>query len=220
MKDPLSHITRKNGLDPFEIPSSLKKLSRRYKKRICSASCCQPVRSATKDVCSDFFRTKALALDTKSSSKERCTMQKRLEGQRLQRLPSEQILRTEITRIESAKSDKASACQKSAVAFRRACLTPEISGDTSRLPSSQELLTRYGKDIPVYQLERYEACRSKRNGLQDECIPPLLRAILKKEEQKRTLDKCSKKREQNVDQLDQNRMGESMNPIQFLLYVE
>ncbi|KYN13695.1 hypothetical protein ALC57_14096 [Trachymyrmex cornetzi] len=216
MKDPLSHITCKNGFDPFEIPSSLKKFSRRYKKQICSSSCYQPVRSATKDVCSDFFPTKVLALHAKSSPTERCTMQKRLDSQRLQRLPSKQILRSEVTQIEYAKSDKASACQKSAVAFRRACLTPEISGDTSHLPSSQELLTRYGKNIPIYQLERYEACRSKRNGLQDECIPPLLQAILKKEEQQRTLDKCSK----GEQKVDQNRMGESMNPIKFLLYVE
>ncbi|XP_018392441.1 PREDICTED: uncharacterized protein LOC108771607 isoform X2 [Cyphomyrmex costatus] len=215
MKDVLSRITHKNGLDPFELPSSVKKLSKKYKK--CSASCCQSVRSISKDVCSDFFRTKALALDAKSLPIERCTMQKRLNDQRLQRLPSEQILRTEVTRIESAKSDKVPTCQKSAVAFRRACLKPKISGDTSRLPSSQELLARYGKDfIPIYQLERYEACRTKRNGLQDECVPPLLRTILEKEEQQRTLDKCSKGK-QNVDQ---KRMSESMDPIKFLLYVE
>ncbi|KYN45425.1 hypothetical protein ALC56_00119 [Trachymyrmex septentrionalis] len=166
MKDPLSRATCKDGFDPFK-PSSLKKLSR-DKKQICSSGCCQPV----------------LALDAKPSPIERCTMQKRLDSQRL---PSKQILRAEIVQIESAKSDKALPCQKSAL--KRA---PEISRDTLDLPSLQELIARYGNDIPIYQLEKYEACRNKRNGLQDECIPPLLRAILKREEQERTLEKCSK----------------------------
>ncbi|TGZ53569.1 uncharacterized protein [Temnothorax longispinosus] len=222
IKDPLSQITRKNGLDPSDIPSSSKKPSRRYKRRVCSASCYQPVRPATKDVCSNFLRAKSSASDAKSSPIQICTTQKRLDDQRLQRLASEQILRTEVTRIESAKSDKASACQRSAVAYKRACLIPEkVSEDTSRLPSSQELLARYKEYIPAYQLERYETCRSKRNGLQDECIPLLLRTILKKEEQRRTLDKCIE-RERNIDQLGQSGTSESRNHDQteFLLCIE
>jgi len=200
-----SQITCKNGLDPSEILSSLKKSSKKYKRRIC-----QPV---TKNSSSDFLHMKSLALDAKSPI-EICTTQRRLDDQRLQRLASEKMLRTEVVRIEPAKSDKASACQKSA--FKCACLMPEkVSRDTSRLPSSQELLERYKEYIPVYQLEKYEACRSRRNGLQDECIPPLLRAILRKEEQRRAMDKCSKR---NVDQLDQSGMSKSMNQTEFLFY--
>lgn len=148
-------------------------------------------------------------------------MSKHFDDQRLQRL-SEQMLRTEVTRRESAKSDKASVCQRSAVAFRRACLIPErVSEETSRSSSSQELLARYKEHIPAYQLERYEICRSKRNGLQDECIPPLLRTILKKEEQRRELDKCIE-RERTIDQLGQIETSESMNHGQtkILLYIE
>jgi len=211
-KDSLSQITRKNGLDPSEILSSLKKSSKKYKRRICPASCCQPVRSVTKDVSSDFLHMKSLALDAKSPI-EICATQKRFDDQRLQRLASEKMLRTEVVRIEPAKSDKASACQKSA--FKYACLIPKkVSRDTLRLPSSQELLERYKEYIPDYQLEKYEACRSRRNGLQDECIPPLLRTILRQEEQRR-MDKCSKR---NVDQLDQSGMSKSMNQTEFLFY--
>lgn len=196
MKDPLSQVTRKEGLDPSEISYSLKKSSSRYKRRIYPVSYCQPVRrSATKDICSDFLHTKSSAPDAKSSP-------------------------IEVRMTLSARSDKASVCQKSTIPFRQASLIPErISGDTLRLPSSQELLARYKKYIPAYQLERYEACRSKRNGLQDECIPPLLRAILKKEEQQRTLDKCIK-RERNVDQLGQNGTNESMSQTKILLYMK
>lgn len=205
MKDPFSQIIRKNGLAPSEILNSLKKSSKRYKRRIRPVSSYQPVRPATKDVCSYFLHTKSSY--TKPSPIEICT-QKYFDDQRL---VSEQMLRTEVTRRESAKSDKTSVCQRSEVPLRRACLIPErISEETSRLPSSQELLVRYKEYIPAYQLERYEICRSKRNGLQDECIPPFLRAILKKEEQRRTLDKCIE-RERNIDQLGQSETSESMN---------
>jgi len=203
-KDPPSPITdryKSDSFHPFEIPSSLKKLSR---KQI-SPSNCHSVRSATKDVYSDFFPTKILALDAKSSSIEKCMIQKHL--------PSKQIQRTEVAQIEFAKPDKAPACQKLAVASKRPCLTPEISGYTSDLPTSQELFRRYGKDIPIYQLEKYETCRLKRNGLQDECIPPLIQAILRREEQQGVLDKCSKGK-QNVDQ---KRMGESMIQLNFCI---
>ncbi|XP_011697617.1 PREDICTED: uncharacterized protein LOC105455757 isoform X2 [Wasmannia auropunctata] len=205
-RDPLSQITRKNGLvDPSEIPCSTKKLSGKYKRQICPVSCCQPVQPAIKDVCSEFPRAKSLALDAKSSSTE---------------MSSEKILRAEVTRIKSAKWDRKSTCQKPAVPFRRACSPEKISEDITRLrePSSRELFTRYKGYIPIYQLERYEACRSKRNGLQDECIPPLLRSILQKEKQQRT-GKCFKR---NVDQLDLRGMSESVNrnQPQILLYVE
>lgn len=218
MKDPLSQITRKNSLDSFEV-SSLKKPLSKYKRRICSASY-QPVRPATKDVSSDFFHTKKSSSDIKFSPIETC-MQKCLDDQRFQRLSSEQ--RTEVTRLESAKSDKVSPCQKSAVAFRPADLIPEkVSEKTLHLPSSPDLLARYKKYIPAYQLERYESCRSKRNGLQDECIPPLLRAILKEEEQRRTLDKCIERGE-NIDQLDQSEstnQDQTIKRSKILLFVE
>ncbi|XP_039315138.1 uncharacterized protein LOC105201574 isoform X2 [Solenopsis invicta] len=197
MKDPLSQITRKNGL---EDPSSLKKVSRTSKRRI-GPSSCQPIQPA-KDIYSDFLYIKSSTPDAVSLPIEICMTRKRLDDQQLQRLTSEQMLRTK--RIDSKKSDKVSPCQRSAVASGRACLIPErVSEDTSL--SSHELLASYKNHIPAYQLERYEACRTKRNGLQDECIPPFLRTILKKEEFKRTSDKCTE-RKQTVDKLEQSEM--------------
>lgn len=219
MKDPLSQITHKHSLDPVETVSSLKKPLRKYKRRIYPASCCQPVRSATKNICSDFSHAKSSSSDAKSLSIEIYAVQKRPGGQQLQRL-AEKMLPTEVMRIESAKSDKVSACQRSAVAFRRACFIPEkVCGETLRLPSSQDLLARYKKfNIPAYQLERYKICRSKRNGLQDECIPRLLRTILQKEEQRQVLDKCI---ERNIDHQSGTSQSINLNDqTELLLYIE
>ncbi|XP_028050069.1 uncharacterized protein LOC105834663 [Monomorium pharaonis] len=203
MKGSLSQVTRKDGLEiPSEVPYSLKKPSKRSKTRIRKTSC-QAIQPAAKDS-SDILYAKSS--DAKASPIKICTTQKHLDAQQFQRLASEQRLQTEIKRIEFTKSDKAAACQRSAVAPRRTCLTPDrVSEDTLRLPSAQELRARYKGYIPAYQLERYEACRIKRNGLQDECIPPLLRNLLKKEEEQRILEKCSK-RERKVDQLCQSGM--------------
>lgn len=225
IKDPFSPMT---CLDSSEISSFSKKSLKRLKTRICSANYCQPVRqSAIKEnLCEDFLHAKSSASDATSSSSTFVGTddEQSLDEQQLQRPASERMLRTEIARAESAKSDEAAACQRSATAFRRACLTPgRISGDKSRLSGSQELLARYKEHIPIHQLERYEICRSKRNGLQDECVlPPFLQTVLKKE-QRRTLDNCVE-RKRNIDRSDADRdgMSESMNHDQteVLLYLE
>lgn len=44
--------------------------------------------------------------------------------------------------------------------------------------TSEELLTRYREYMPANTLSRYEACRSKRNGLQDQCRLPVPRIVL------------------------------------------
>ena len=44
--------------------------------------------------------------------------------------------------------------------------------------TSDELLTRYREYMPANTLSRYEACRSKRNGLQDQCRLPVPRVVL------------------------------------------
>lgn len=43
---------------------------------------------------------------------------------------------------------------------------------------SQELLTRFRDYFSPHQLQRYEMCRSKRNGLQDQCQLPIPRAVI------------------------------------------
>lgn len=182
IREPFSQITCRNDLDSSEISSSSKK----FKRRICPARCCQPVRqSAIREVCKDFFHAKSSASDAISSPT--CVgKDDRSFDEQLQCPTSERMVRTDVTRRESAKSDKASACQRSTISFKRACLIPErISKDTPRLSSSQELLARYKEHIPIHLLERYEICRSKRNGLQDECALPFLQGLLKKEEERR-----------------------------------
>ncbi|XP_067211583.1 uncharacterized protein [Linepithema humile] len=171
-KDLLSHVPRRNGLDSSEIRSfSKKELS---KKIICPASCCQPVqRSTTKEVCEDSSqsRRKAAVLCVTSSPIKVRTSQDRLDDQRhLQRPVSEQILQTEAARIESAKSAKAFVHQTAAVTH--VDLIPErIFGDAIQLLGSQEPPACYKKHIAAYQPEkRYEVCRSKRNGLQNEYV--------------------------------------------------
>lgn len=44
--------------------------------------------------------------------------------------------------------------------------------------SSEELLTRYRDYFSPNTLHRYEVCRSKRNGLQDQCKLPIPRAVI------------------------------------------
>ncbi|XP_020283153.1 uncharacterized protein LOC109854462 [Pseudomyrmex gracilis] len=109
---------------------------------------------------------------------EVCVTRDRADDQR--RPASERTLRVKVARANPAKSDKASVCQRSARAVGRARLIPEekVCGDT---PPPQELLARC-KNIPAYQFERYEARRSKRDGLQDEYVHPLLRSVLEKDE--------------------------------------
>ncbi|KAM0733375.1 hypothetical protein ACS0PU_012924 [Formica fusca] len=225
MKDPFSQITCRNGLDSSEISSSSKKSLKRFKRRICPPRCCQPVRqSVIREVCKDFLHAKSSASDAISLPTYIGKDDQRSLDEQLQCPASERMLRTDVTRVESAKSDKASACQRSAIDFKRACLIPRrISEDTLRLSSSQELLARYKEHIPIHLLERYEICRSKRNGLQDECVLPFLQALLKKEKERRTLDNCIEYK-RNIDRLDadQNRISESMNHDQteVLLYLE
>ncbi|XP_070169400.1 uncharacterized protein [Polyergus mexicanus] len=221
IKDPFSQITCRNDLDSSEISSFSKKSLKRFRRRVCPIRCCQPVRqSAIGEACKDFLRAKSSASDAISSPTCVGKDDQRSLDEQLQCPASERMLPTHVTRVESAKSDKASACQGSAIDFKRACLIPGgISEDTSRLSSSQELLARHKEHIPIHLLERYEICRSKRNGLQDECVLPLLQALLKKEKEGRFLNNCIEYK-RNIDRLDadQNRISESMNHDQKLKF--
>lgn len=193
--DAISQKTYRNSVDPSEISSSSKKFLKGFKRRICPARCCQPVRqTAIKGVCEDFFHAKSSVSDATLIGKDD---QRSLAEQQLQCPVSERMLQTEVARV---KSDKVSTCQRSA--FTDACLIPgRISEETSRLSSSQELLARYKKHIPIHLLERYEICRSKRNGLQDECVLPFLQTFLKKEKQRRTLENCTEHK-RSIEQID------------------
>lgn len=181
----------------------------KFKRQICPARCRQPVRqSAIREVCKDFVHAKSSASNV-ISAPTCADKNDRSFDQQFQCPTSERMMRTDVTQMESAKSNKASACQRSTISFKCPCFIPErISKDTPHLSNSQELLARYKKHIPIHLLERYEICRSKRNGLQDDCAMPFLQGLIRKEE-KRRLDCFEHKR--NINQLDQNGMSESMN---------
>lgn len=195
---PIPRAARRNGLDPAELPESSK---RSLGGRVCSTARHQPtedsttLRSPAKEVREDSF-----TIET------RLTTDVRPDDQRGLRQPtSEQMLGAEVTPLESAKLNKASAaCRRSAAASGRVRLIPRrVPDDTSRSLGSQEPLARHELYIPEYQLERYAACRSKRNGLQDECVTPFLRAVSAKMEEQRkgTWEKCIE-RERSIVKLD------------------
>lgn len=56
----------------------------------------------------------------------------------------------------------------------------KVECDEEEIPkiSSEELLTRYRDYFSPNTLHRYEVCRSKRNGLQDQCKLPIPRAVI------------------------------------------
>lgn len=54
----------------------------------------------------------------------------------------------------------------------------EEEGEEIPKISSEELLTRYRDYFSPNTLHRYEVCRSKRNGLQDQCKLPIPRAVI------------------------------------------
>lgn len=198
MDDAFSQITCRKGADSSEISSSSKKSLKRFKRRIYPTSCCRPVQQTTiKEACKDFLHAKFSASDATFVGKDD---KRSLDEQQLQCPVSERMLRTKVTRVESAKSDKASTCQRSATASRDACLIPgRISEETSPLSSSQDLIARYKKHIPIHLLEKYEICRSRRNGLQDECVLPFLQTIFKKEG--RTWNNCIEHK-RSIEQID------------------
>lgn len=127
------------------------------------------------------------------------------DQQGLRRPISGQMLGAEVARLESAKSNKASACRRSETASGRACLIPrKVPEDTPRSLGSRESLAHQEMCIPEYQLERYVDC-SKRNGLQDECITPLLRAVSTKGQQEGTLEKCIER--ERINWIEEDRGG-------------
>ncbi|KAI4482659.1 hypothetical protein M0804_008512 [Polistes exclamans] len=72
----------------------------------------------------------------------------------------------------------------------------KYSKDAFSLSASQDSLERYKDYISKSQLDKYRACRSKRNGLQDECFLPIPRALLELEKR----EQCHSKLERNEDQ--------------------
>lgn len=169
VKDLLSRVPRRNGLDSSEIKrSSKREMSRR---QICPASCCPPARrSTTKEVRKDSPRSRRKGVSNATASPIKvCTPQDCLDYQHLQRPVSEQKLRTEVERIGSAKSDNVSVYQTAAV--RQADSTPESAFEGAiQSAGSQELPACCKKYIPAYQ-KRYEVCPFRRNGLQNEYVP-------------------------------------------------
>ncbi|KAK1133410.1 hypothetical protein K0M31_011221 [Melipona bicolor] len=72
--------------------------------------------------------------------------------------------------VEKRKLEKLAPCADRTKDCARSDEVPRIT--------SEELLTRYREYMPANTLSRYEACRSKRNGLQDQCRLPVPRIVL------------------------------------------
>lgn len=66
----------------------------------------------------------------------------------------------------------------------------ECHGNIVPTVRSEEMLTRYRDYVPPQILFRYETCRSKRNGLQDECTLPVPSAVI--ELKKKEIISCNK----------------------------
>lgn len=186
-EDSFSRVARRNGLDPTEQTSFYEKKT--PVARVCPGSCCRPWirRSTAGETCVD---SSALEIEDRADDQ--------LRGLRR----SARTPRTEVARAESAVSvnEEASAYRRSATqACQRARSIP------AGFSSSRELLARYEGHVPAYQLERYLACRSKRNGLQDECVQPAalrIAADAREEEQRRILDCWNVKRQRHADEFD------------------
>ncbi|KAK2575002.1 hypothetical protein KPH14_008755 [Odynerus spinipes] len=67
-------------------------------------------------------------------------------------------------------------------------VSKKYSKDALSVTSSQDSLERYKDYVSPNQLAKYRTCRSKRNGLQDECFLPLPRGLLEREKQEREQD--------------------------------
>nr|XP_034181964.1 uncharacterized protein LOC117605126 [Osmia lignaria] len=78
--------------------------------------------------------------------------------------------RVEVGRNGSRNEAKTNSGRERSAAGCSKDFVPEIR--------SQELLTRFRDYFPPHQLQRYEVCRSKRNGLQDQCQLPIPRAVI------------------------------------------
>lgn len=177
IKRDLPAVKRRNGLDSFRVdkPNTSKREPRR---QVCPAYCCQP--TPRPKSCSNSFepncrkpRTNAVAADRKHESTDRSkscssTLQQHPESQTDSiDVKTQKYLLVPCTVVDKTKD-------RAAESDTEDCTKPK---GVPRI-TSEELLTRYREYMPPNILIRYEACRSKRNGLQDQCTLPVPNIVL------------------------------------------
>lgn len=165
-------MSRRNGLDPSDnvLPNTLESGLRR---RVCPSSCCPPKRRTEARSCSigDERRYGELASGPRPIETVRLspvTTEKSTNG----RCGSETIV-DDHTGIEA--TPRIEICESERTSGEK--FPDRFTGYVVHVPS-RELLTKYRDYVSTSQLDRYEACRSKRNGLQDECFLPVPRSVL------------------------------------------
>ncbi|OAD61747.1 hypothetical protein WN48_09698 [Eufriesea mexicana] len=160
-KPPFLTVERRNGLDPTDTlsPGPFKRTPRRS---VCPPHCCQPTDrpkscSTSLGRLSDCRKSPLRASQVTVRPKSCSTS-----------LPRPRI---------GASSDRDRDCS-AVVDTPRDQMLDRCQDDTVPEVTSEELVTRYRDHVPPNLLHRYEACRSKRNGLQDQCRLPVPRVVL------------------------------------------
>ncbi|KZC11973.1 hypothetical protein WN55_03477 [Dufourea novaeangliae] len=155
-------LERRNGLDPSEnLPSN--PFKRSPKKRVRPNRCCPLLEDDQRrqNECVRDETIKSVTLPEAMSRKsidDQCKMDQQVGDDCMK----SEMVRTVVRKGSKMSLKESSKCSTSFV--------PKIK--------SEELLTRYRDHIPPNLLNRFEACRSKRNGLQDDCYLPVPRAVI------------------------------------------
>ncbi|CAD1470830.1 unnamed protein product, partial [Heterotrigona itama] len=151
-------VKRRNGLD--ESSRTSKSPGEGTRGRVCPAYCCQPVpkpKSCSAANVDPKCRSASPPCESKPAEKPKSCDD--VEKRKL--TDKTKLAETCRRRVDDVD---AKDCTRS-------------SEDVPRI-TSEELLTRYREYMPANTLNRYEACRSKRNGLQDQCRLPVPRIVL------------------------------------------
>ncbi|XP_033323272.2 uncharacterized protein LOC117218759 [Megalopta genalis] len=188
---------RRNGLDPSENKKSIP-----VKTRVsCLRPTCPPKACASlENSQSESNSVDQVQLDYTGSI--RCEPIKPVTQPEAAKVPVEEQCKTkELVDCDSSKLKDPKARSKPGYVPALKETSDCASNHVPRI-EPQELLTCYRDYVPSTLLERYEACRSKRNGLQDQCFLPVPRAVIelkKNEAISRNCDHRDLPNNQNAD---------------------
>ncbi|XP_078051374.1 uncharacterized protein LOC144477521, partial [Augochlora pura] len=193
---------RRNGLDPSE-----NKKSSPIKSRV---SCPRPTRprpcSPLENSKSESSSVDQLQLDCADAI--RCESIKSATTSEAANAPvEEQCKAMELVDCVSSKLRDSKARGKPG------CAAPKETSDcpNNHVPrvEPQELLTCYRDYVPSTLLDRYEACRSKRNGLQDQCFLPVPRAVIELKKNDAISRSCDQRDTPSCESADCRSVGNS-----------
>ncbi|KOC60487.1 hypothetical protein WH47_07845, partial [Habropoda laboriosa] len=158
-KEPISVPERRNGLDPDDnIPPSP---FHRLPRKVCPPHCCKAVDPARPRSCMDSFqRRRPETLSAGPSRSCKCALPPSRASKRQKSGTEDCTKQKEGTRARVCNGERTK------------------TKDIASLIKSEELLTKYRDYVPPNLLLSYEACRRKRNGLQDQCKLPIPSAVL------------------------------------------